>query len=342
MEVAVLQLDAKCKSNKYKFTPYDTLDEQLDYLCKLRKTKLINTDLVVFHDDWLITFRQVKPKPDQVYPIPGLITDKVGAVAKKLGLFIAIRVWERGQNDGIGDSDENVYDTCVLFDRDGNIALKSRRSHFVRGYSKGNSIEIAKTEIGNIGMIVCGEIYTPEIMRIMCLKGANIIIHFHGLMSKFVIPVPLFRRFMKKKLPPDDIGMADDICDAVLWQSTPNLKNILYTRMYENHCSIIGAHSVGHYYVGNHKLQVGGHSYIATPDGHIKFASKTRKQILIKNINVEKISNFQQYIFNERRINLYNDILSEYESNSNMSISDLIMRRDGINPEATKDSAALS
>lgn len=133
-------------------------------------------------------------------------------------------------------------------------------------------------------------------------------------MNKFVIPEPLFRKFMKKKLPQSEVGMADNICSAVLWQSTPQLKKIVYSRMYENYCCMVGVHSVGHYYVGNHKIQVGGHSYIGTPDGHVKFASKTRKQILIKNVDLQKVTDFQQYIFNERRIEMYGDLLTDYES----------------------------
>ena len=80
------------------------------------------------------------------------------------------------------------YTTHYLFSPNGKIAGFYRRTTsagpqvyeaiFRFGKSKlawGNELPVFKTEYGNIGIAFCSEVYTPELPRVLALKGADMI-----------------------------------------------------------------------------------------------------------------------------------------------------------------------
>ena len=88
------------------------------------------------------------------------------------------------------DSDNKIYNTSYLFNRKGEIIAKHRKMHLfdidVKGkiYFKesdtltaGNSITLADTEFGKIGIGICYDIRFPELARAMALEGAKILIY---------------------------------------------------------------------------------------------------------------------------------------------------------------------
>ena len=80
------------------------------------------------------------------------------------------------------------YTTAWLIGPDGKEIGKYRRTTpagvpiyeviFGKPFDKliwGNELPVFKTEYGNIGIIFCTEVYTPELSRVLALKGADII-----------------------------------------------------------------------------------------------------------------------------------------------------------------------
>ncbi len=72
-----------------------------------------------------------------------------------------------------------TYNCAVLFDTNGNIAGIHKKVHLPAGeeltVTHGDSFEVFKTDIGNIGMLVCWDMQFPESARELALGGADII-----------------------------------------------------------------------------------------------------------------------------------------------------------------------
>lgn len=327
-EIALIQSFFKKKENQYKESAYEILDEQLNLLKKLRLKKLKNTHLVVFHSEWLVPPRGNPIRLDEIYPIPNFIIDKITQQAKDLNIFIAFRIWEKGEKNkcqfkGL-NSNYNIYDTAVLIDPMGNI-FKYRRSHFVRGYSRGNNIDIIHTPIGNIGLLICDEILSPEIIRILCVKGAQIIVLFHGLRRSLGVPKFIFNMIMDKKLSKTTfLDKKSEITESIYWSATPDIRKIAYTRSYENYCCIVGSNSVGNSYAGGkYKSKVGGESFIALPRQEVIIGSSTREQVLITKVDVDFIKTMQSSVLKERQPSFYQELIKENNETA-LSISDLV------------------
>jgi len=104
-------------------------------------------------------------------PVPGPLTDQVAAIAKKYNMYIVAPIYEA---DG-----EKVFNTAVIFDRQGNIIGKHRKTVLpileTWLVSTGDEYEVYRTDFGNIAVATCWEIFYPEISTIYALKGADII-----------------------------------------------------------------------------------------------------------------------------------------------------------------------
>ncbi|MEW6356479.1 MAG: carbon-nitrogen hydrolase family protein [Planctomycetota bacterium] len=69
-------------------------------------------------------------------------------------------------------SEEKRASWAYLWDRGGEIVGKYRISQ----YGKSVELPVFKTDFGVIGLILCGDIYSPEICRALALQGAEIIL----------------------------------------------------------------------------------------------------------------------------------------------------------------------
>lgn len=89
------------------------------------------------------------------------------------------------ERDDVG----NIYNTSYVFDRDGKIIGRHRKMHLFDidikngvkfkesdTLSSGNETTVFDTDYGKMGVAICYDIRFPELMRIMALKGAQIII----------------------------------------------------------------------------------------------------------------------------------------------------------------------
>lgn len=105
--------------------------------------------------------------------IPNDLTDRVGELAKDLETWILPGTML--ERDG-----ENVYNTAVVFNRDGEIAARYRKMFPWRpreSYDSGSEFVVFEFEgIGRIGLAICYDLWIPEMFRTLSWMGAELII----------------------------------------------------------------------------------------------------------------------------------------------------------------------
>ncbi len=104
-------------------------------------------------------------------PVPGPLSKQVAEIAKRYKMYVIAPICERDE--------DKVFNTSVIFDREGNILGKYRKTVFPIMeswlYSPGNEYPVFKTDFATIAIATCWEITFPEISTIYALKGADII-----------------------------------------------------------------------------------------------------------------------------------------------------------------------
>ena len=119
---------------------------------------------------------------DQIYElaetIPGHSTTFLEKLARKTGTYIVFGMPELSEK-----TQATVYNTAVLVGPDGFIGKYRKMylpTHSVfeekRYFRPGYQTAVFETELGKIGLIICYDIFFPEVSRLTRLKGAQLIV----------------------------------------------------------------------------------------------------------------------------------------------------------------------
>jgi predicted amidohydrolase len=142
------------------------------------KAKQQGADLIVFPEMALTGYVLL----DQVYEvaetIPGPSTQKIETLAKKTGMHIIFGMPELSEK-----TQATIFNTAVCVGPQGVIGKYRKMylpTHSVfeekRYFRPGYEAAAFKTELGNIGLTICYDVFFPEVYRLIRLMGAQLII----------------------------------------------------------------------------------------------------------------------------------------------------------------------
>lgn len=97
-------------------------------------------------------------------PVPGPITDRIGALARETGAHVGSGILER-END-------RLYDSAVLLDPTGKIILHYRRiqpqwhgkNADPKVYRQGEKVDAVETPFGKVVFLICGDLFDDGIV----------------------------------------------------------------------------------------------------------------------------------------------------------------------------------
>jgi predicted amidohydrolase len=177
-----------------------------------------------------------------------------------------------------------IYNTSLIFDRDGKLIAKHRKLHLfdidikdkIRFkesdiFSKGNNITVFDTDFAKIGIAICYDMRFPELIRKMTLMGAEII----------AVPAAF-----------------NMVTGPAHWHLT------VRARAVDNQIYFIASSPASYQ---NNIYKAYGHSLIADPWGKIIADAGTGQKLLIKNIDLEMVARtrMQLPLLSHRREDIY-------------------------------------
>jgi predicted amidohydrolase len=105
-------------------------------------------------------------------PVPGPSTDFLGALAKRLRIWIVAGIYERAGS--------RIYNTAVLIGRDGSLAGRYHKmslpdEEIEGGITPGADSPVFDTDFGRVGLFICWDSSYPEVARTMAARGAEVL-----------------------------------------------------------------------------------------------------------------------------------------------------------------------
>ncbi len=181
---------------------------------------------------------------DRVDVIPGALTAPIAEAARRLDVLVVFASYERGEKRG------TVYNSAMLFNRQGELAGLYRKTHLfpterksAGGWSTpGRRPVVVETDLASIGLTICYDGDFPELYRAEAIMGAQVICR----------PSALTRSF--------------DI-----WELTNR------ARAYDNHVYLLACNSVGADAGGNYYF---GHSMVVSPVAQVQALARGGEEVI--------------------------------------------------------------
>lgn len=169
IKLALCQISSKRESKKENISKIENLT---------RKAKQQGADIAIFPELSLTGYVVL----DQIYelaePIHGPSTQRIQALAKETGMHIIFGMPELSEK-----TKATVYNTAVMVGPKGLIGTYRKMylpTHSVfeekRYFRPGYEPATFQTELGNIGLTICYDVFFPEVFRLTRLRGAQLIV----------------------------------------------------------------------------------------------------------------------------------------------------------------------
>jgi N-carbamoylputrescine amidase len=228
--------------------------------------------------------------------IPGPSTERLGALAKSLGIVLVASLFER-RAPGL------YHNTAVVFERDGSIAGKYRKMHipddpgyYEKFYFTPGDMGFTpiQTSVGKLGVLVCWDQWYPEGARLMALAGAELLLY----------PTAIG---WNPADPKDEQARQRDA-----WVT------IQRSHAVANGLPVVVANRIGFEPdpCGQTKgSQFWGHSFVAGPQGEfIARASDDKAEVLVVDVDLARSENVRRWwpFLRDRRIDAYGDLVKRF------------------------------
>jgi len=221
--------------------------------------------------------------------LPGPITDRLGALAKELGIVLITSLFEH-RGPGL------YQNTAAIHDADGSLLGLYRKSHIPQDpgfeekfyFTPGDSDwPVWDTQFGKLGVLICWDQWYPEAARLMALGGAQLLIY------------------------PTAIGWLPEE-KAELGKA----QHCAWETVQRGHAVANGCYLASINRSGSHDgTEFWGQSFIANPYGEIiAKASVEKEEILYQDIDYTLVETFRRIwpFFRDRRIDTYGDLLKRW------------------------------
>lgn len=246
----------------------------------IERLSKVDADLVVlpelFTSGYQFTSRREVERLAEEIP-GGYTTRRLIALARAKRLFMVAGLPER---KGAG-----LFNSAILVGPDGFIDVYRKAHLFYEEklwFSPGNtSLKVWDIGIARIGMMICFDWFFPEVVRVLALKGADIICHPANLVL-------------------------------------PHCPNAMITRCLENRVYAITADRIGYEERGGkERLAFIGTSQVVSPSGEVLLrASQDKEEVKILEIDPrearKKAVNRHNDLLKDRRIDLYAELMNPH------------------------------
>jgi predicted amidohydrolase len=146
---------------------------------KIRQAKKTNADLIAFPELALTGYVVRDRAYELAEPVPsGFSVRQIEEIAKQENMHIIFGMIERGPK-----ATAILYNTAVLIDPKGYVGKYQKMylpTHSVfeekRYFRPGYNMPVFETRIGKLGIIICYDVYFPEITRLLSVKGAELVV----------------------------------------------------------------------------------------------------------------------------------------------------------------------
>jgi len=188
-----------------------------------------------------------------VEPIPGPLSERAGAAARQLHIYLTYPAYERGPEEGV------VYNTLALLGPDGTLLGKYRKTHrfpterqSAGGWSTpGSDPVVIHTPLCSFGLTLCYDGDFPELYRCEALAGAEVILRPSALLRSFEI-----------------------------WELTNR------ARAYDNHVYMVACNAVGPDAGQNYYF---GHSMVVSPIAQVLALGRGTEEIIAAELDPDPI-----------------------------------------------------
>ncbi len=222
-------------------------------------------------------------------PIPGPTSNRLGMLAKELGVEIIASLFEK-RTPGV------FHNACILINTDGRIAGKYRKMHvpddpgfYEKFYFAPGDLgwPVTQTRYAKTGMLVCWDQWFPEAARLVALRGAQILFY------------------------PTAIGWVPEESARQHAQQKEAWVTVQRAHAITNGVFVAAINRVG---VEN-DLTFWGSSFVVDPAGTIiAQAGEKDEQVLIADCDLSRIDDCRQGwpFLRDRRIDAYGDLTERF------------------------------
>ncbi|MBC7979397.1 MAG: carbon-nitrogen hydrolase [Armatimonadetes bacterium] len=226
---------------------------------------------------------------DLADPVPGPITDRLGALAKELGVVLISSLFEH-RGPGL------YHNTAAIHDADGRLLGLYRKAHIPQDpgfeekfyFTPGDSgWPVWNTAFGMVGVLICWDQWYPEAARLMALGGAQLLVY----------PTAIGWLPEEKEL----LGTAQHCA----WETVQR-----------GHAVANGCYLAAINRTGIHDgTEFWGQSFIANPYGElVAKGSIVNEEIIYHDLDYKLVEDFRRIwpFFRDRRIDAYQGLMSRW------------------------------